>query len=431
MAMQQNEPKTLRLSSPASAGFACMQLAVFATVAFILHMSPALRGWPGEAVKIFASATILCGLFFPFYAAASPAPANGPKLIIFSAATFLSLMPWIPPGWMEAGSVHTFLAILIICAIAGNLLYIVLPSALIAPAPYAKPVEWRVGGKLMIAVLAIGLATALADRFFPLARSGSDNYRFVSIVLFAMFNYFLATRLSLRPAVVLVAVVVAIAAPLIFMIPLREPALQLFESALIPAAALAVGVQYAASHVSRTGSLVWALICIVLQFGAVAVWPAIGIPLASAMIVYMAHALAARRAFAATLLMIIIVLAAVLLYITWDEFAKVVSLHAKGNSGLFILESGIWSLAFAALLTLDGIVVTLKNRAWRLRTSNPVVAATFAAGAASLATAYFFHGIAAIMIANGIIQFSLLAATRTSAGEVIIGGDASESPAFQ
>lgn len=355
-------------------GFACAEWAAFGIVAILCHLSRSGHGFQEAFAGAIVSITLLCGLFFPLLGALSPAPANGPKLLVFPAAIFLAALPWIPPVWLGDSSRRwTFILYLLITAVAGNLILLFVPGSGAAAAPRSKIIQWRAGGKLVLAAAATGLTLAVADLARPSNDSTPITYKVAAFLLLTIFSCFVTMRIVSNARAIVAALFLAVGGAVVQWILDPSPAVRALTPDACSGTALAIGAIYCGSHVARNSSLLWTAICIVLSMGSVAAFPAIGIPLLTGMVILTAAAAFSRQIGGAIFLAGAVSAVAFVISLTRDRFA----IWLQGEGGPLSVAGLVVAGATGALALL-AIIKLYKNA---------TALALFIAGAASMSLA--------------------------------------------
>lgn len=418
----QNNPAPAARMGPSTVGFACLQWAIFSIVAVVFHFSDRQEGIRGLLASGVGTTTLFCALLFPFFAVLSPEPANGPKLIIFSAAVFLALTPWIPPRFLDGDEARwSFLLLLMIASALGNLIILALPSTAGGAAPRTKRIDWSAGGKLFIVILSLGLAAIIADR---LRGRPWNAPGVVSMLLIVIFTYFVASRFTRSPAAVVTAVLFACGAAAL--VAVVEQFAGGIASGSIAGTALGIGVLYSASHVERGGNFLWTIISVALMLGAVADLPILGAPLLVGMLIYLISATVGRRPTATAMLIVLIAVCVFVMFKTWPRLLDWIENVRLAGGRATRPETGILHVervvavpcaVFAGMLALLAIARLYKN---------PAALATFAAGAVSLGFAFYYSPLQPTLCIHAILLFGAVGGAVVAHGESLIRGAAGE-----
>ncbi len=283
---------TRRAAGLDSVGFASFQMAWLAALALLLHET-GFVGASGRTLALAVGSTaLLLAPFFPLYAVLSPEPANGAKLLVFPAATFLAVWSWLPPSIGAHGPAAV--RWLLVLGVAGNAAVIAAPALGATKALRGKRIEWRAGGPLFLAVLALAAAQA-AVAVSARVPEVNPAPAIAAIVLAVVFQFFLATRISTSPRAILAGLVLAGAAIAggfalgRTRVPLDLPAGDLVSAALV------LGALYALCHVERAGHLPWVFLASILALGAAAPAPLLALALVVPSAVVVVRAVRTRR----------------------------------------------------------------------------------------------------------------------------------------
>jgi hypothetical protein len=346
----ESAPRRPFYNNPASGGFACILWVFLSVLALCLHEFR-LHGDAGRALTQWIGGLALCcAPFFPWFLLASPVPANGAKLIIFSAASSVALAPWIPPRWTSDAESR---ALFVRYVLAGSVLF----NALILATPArGRIIQWGAGGKPMAVVALLAVAFAAVDGLLPQGSPSTTSYRFAGVVLFVIFIFFLVSRFTVSPIATLGAVILASAASAAVLRADSRPAVQQVADSAVVAFALMGASLYCWSHVAKSGSTVWAFTGILAMQGCVAAMPGLAIPLAAGLATFAIAAFSLRQGAGAALLLLSAGVLGFVASITWDPFRFwrdriPADPHVPQGSALFLASAvGGTVLALVAVL---------------------------------------------------------------------------------
>lgn len=284
---------------PDRLGFACAVAALVSTLALVLHGLALQTHAAAAATRGIGSLALLCTPLLPWLALAGPKPANGPKLLVFGAASVLVLVDWIPRPWFADPGPARLVTVALILAIAGNAIAPFLTTADGARASRVE-VRWGAGGLTMLCVTLLGAALAAAALSAHPAGGAPRAYRFVSVVLLTIFAYFLQTRFVVSSRAVAFAFGLAFLAGAVERnagAATREGDwIRALDGPAGPAGlALSLGALYCTSHVVRSATLLWTALAALLAAGAIRSEGRLLQGTLVGLCVFLVHAVLARR----------------------------------------------------------------------------------------------------------------------------------------